>query len=72
MLLALRSAARPSVVLLRHVAELRADAHGELIVANLPLVMDDLRQGAVVSLSPTRLPVHRLPIDAAGPTTTGG
>lgn len=59
MLLALRNAARPSVVLLRHVAELRPNAHGDLIVVNLPLVMDDLRLGAVISLSPTRLSVRR-------------
>lgn len=72
MLLALRNAARPSVVLLRHVAELRAQAHGDLILANLPLVIDDLRQGAIVSLSPTRLAVRRLPMDAASPNDPAG
>jgi predicted nuclease of predicted toxin-antitoxin system len=65
MLLALRSAGRPSVVLLRHVAELRPDAHGDLLVANLPAVIADLEASAVVSLSPTRLSVRRLPLSAA-------
>ena len=42
--LAARRAARPSVVLLRHVAELRPDAHADLLVANLPAVMDELQR----------------------------
>jgi predicted nuclease of predicted toxin-antitoxin system len=62
MLLAARQTATPSVVLMRHVAELRPSAHAALLIANLPLVVDDLEAGAVVSLSPTRLAVRRLPI----------
>ena len=62
MLLAARGAARPSVILLRHMAELRSDVHAELLIANLPTVVDDLRDGAVVSMSPTRLSIRRLPI----------
>lgn len=62
MLLAARGSARPSVVLLRHVAELRADAHAALLIANLPAVLADLERGAVVSLSPTRLAIRILPI----------
>lgn len=57
MLLALRSTARPSVVLLRQIAELRPGAHFDLLVANLPAVAADLDAGAVVSLSPTRLAI---------------
>lgn len=66
MMLASRNSARPSVVLLRRVAELRPDAHAALLVANLPLVAEDLANGAVVSLSPTRLAVRRLPIEGEG------
>ena len=62
MLLAARGSARPSVVLLRHVAELPMHAHAELLIANLPTVVDDLDLGCVVSLSPTRLAIRRLPI----------
>ncbi len=43
-LLAGRRAARPSVVLLRHVAELRPAAHAELLAANLPAVMNELQR----------------------------
>lgn len=61
-LLAARGSTAPSVVLLRHVAELAWREHEALLVANLPSVLADLRAGAVVSLSPTRLAVRRLPI----------
>ena len=62
MLLAARGSAGPSVVLLRQVAERPWPEHGALLVANLPAVLADLQEGAVVSLSPTRLAVRRLPI----------
>lgn len=61
-LLAARGASTPSVVLLRHVAELKREAHAALLIANLPNVLADLDQGAVVSLGPTRLAVRHLPI----------
>lgn len=61
-LLASRRSARPSVILLRQVAELSWKVHVELLIANLPAVVEDLEAGAVVSLSPTRLAVRRLPI----------
>lgn len=62
MMLATRRADRPSVVVLRHVTELPRQRHGELLAANLPLVAEDLRRGAIVSLSPTRLAVRDLPV----------
>lgn len=62
MLLAARGSAGPSVVLLRQVAELAWPEHQRLLVENLPAVLADLDAGAVVSLSPTRLAVRRLPI----------
>ncbi len=61
-LLAARGSSGPSVVLLRHVAELPWREHEALLIANLPVVLADLAEGAVVSLSPTRLAVRRLPI----------
>ncbi len=48
-LLAARGSSAPSVVLLRHVAELPWPAHLALLVNNLPAVADDLASGAVVS-----------------------
>ena len=62
MLLAVHRAVRPSVIHLRHVAELSWQAHVELLLANLSAILGDLEAGAVVSLSPQRLAVRRLPI----------
>lgn len=63
MMLALRRATNPSVVLLRHVNELSPADQGSLLTANLPAVLDDLARGAIVSLSPRRMGVRRLPIE---------
>jgi predicted nuclease of predicted toxin-antitoxin system len=62
MMLALSGAQRPSVVLLRGCNELPQPAIAELLIANLPVVTDDLAAGAIVSLSPTRLAVRSLPV----------
>lgn len=62
MLLALRRATNPSVVHLRHVAELAPKDHLRLLRANLHQIADDLDRGAIASLSPTRLAVRDLPI----------
>lgn len=62
MLLAMRRATSPSVVHLRHVAELGPSTHVALLVANLPKVADDLERGVIVSLSPRRLAVRDLPL----------
>jgi len=62
MLLALRRATSPSVVQLRHVAELAPDAHIELLVENLSTIREDLERGAIASLSPGRLAVRDLPL----------
>lgn len=61
-MLAVRRSTSPSVVLLRHVAELTRDVHAALLLSNLPSVIDDLESGAIVSLSPTRMAVRTLPI----------
>ncbi len=50
-LLVSRRSARPSVILLRHVAELPWPVHSDPLIANLPSVIDELVGGAVVSLS---------------------
>lgn len=64
-MLAIEGAERPSVVQLRDVAELGPTAHLALLVDNLGAVADDIEVGAIVSLSPTRLAVRRLPIRRA-------
>jgi len=62
MMLALRRATTPSVVHLRHINELTWQNQGALLTANLPEVLRDLQEGAIVSLSPTRMAIRRLPI----------
>ncbi len=61
-LVALRRATAPSVLQLRGVAELAPSVHLSLIVSNPANVSVDLVAGAIVSLSPTRLAVRRLPV----------
>lgn len=61
-LLALQRASSPSVILLRDVARLSPEAHAELLVDNLPNLVDALASGAIVSLSPTAIRVRDLPI----------
>jgi hypothetical protein len=62
MLLALRRATSPSIVHMRHVAELAPESRVGLLSANLPQIADDLDRGAIASLSPTRLAVRDQPI----------
>lgn len=61
MLLALRRAFNPSVIHLRRTGELAPEQHAALLIANLAAVAEDLELGSVVSLSPTRLAIRRLP-----------
>ena len=61
-LLALRRAESPSVIHLRHVAELGPDDHAKLLLANLPRITADLERGAIVPMRPTRLAIRDLPI----------
>lgn len=62
MMLALRRATSPSVVHLRHVAELGPEDHAALLVANLPGLMPALGDGAIASLAPNRVRLRDLPI----------
>jgi len=61
-MLASGGASGSSVVHLRGVADLTPAAHERLLVDNLASVAEDLESGAIVSLSPGRLAVRRLPI----------
>jgi hypothetical protein len=62
MLLALRREVSPSVIQLRHVNELEPTEHADLLLAHLPVIIEDLERGVVVSLSPIRLAIRDLPI----------
>lgn len=63
-LLALRRDRRPSVLMLRSSDRLTPDQQGELILATLAKVGDDLDAGAVASVTPERIRVRTLPITA--------
>jgi len=63
MLLAFSRAKSPSVIQLRGVAEMRAEAHIALLVDNVVSVLDELANGAVVTINPDRLRVRGLPIE---------
>jgi predicted nuclease of predicted toxin-antitoxin system len=65
LLAASRGATRPSVVLLRSADRLTPDGQAALLVANLPVVAQDLEAGAIVTIARGRLRIRPLPIVSA-------
>jgi predicted nuclease of predicted toxin-antitoxin system len=61
-LLAASGATSPSMVLVRRVADRRVEDLAALLVANLPVVAQDLSSGCVVVIGEDSLRVRRLPI----------
>lgn len=62
MLLAVRGESRPSVIRLRGQHHLGPAEQVALLLTNLSAMEEDLRAGAVASLSPRHLRVRRLPL----------
>jgi predicted nuclease of predicted toxin-antitoxin system len=63
MLLALRTTHKPSVILLRWPA-LRLPASQLLVIHNnIPIIKNDLEQGAIVVIEPSRIRIRTLPIN---------
>ncbi|MFP5489352.1 MAG: DUF5615 family PIN-like protein [Acidimicrobiia bacterium] len=65
-LLSRRNESRPSVVLLRHQNDLTVDQQIALLRESLPLLVDELEAGAVVTLARGRIRSRRLPF-SSGP-----
>lgn len=60
-LLALQAAAKPSVILFRHMPNRSAASLTGILLANLSKVDDDLAAGAIVVFDARRIRVRRLP-----------
>jgi predicted nuclease of predicted toxin-antitoxin system len=61
-LLAASHEAGPSVVLVRRVADRRAEDLARILLVNLPPLEDDLRQGCIVVIGEDSLRIRPLPI----------
>lgn len=61
-ILALRNVAAPSVILLRWPALRQPQAQVQIILKNLPNLVDDLERGSMVVIEDSRIRVRRLPI----------
>ena len=64
-LLAQRRADKPSVLLLRRISQRRPKAQLELLLANLPALIEPLEVGSIVVVEENRIRVRTLPIHGA-------
>jgi predicted nuclease of predicted toxin-antitoxin system len=65
MLLATRSAQKPSVIQFRGRSSRRPEALAHTILSNLPQLADALESGSIVTFEPSRVRVRALPINVA-------
>ena len=61
-LLAVRSSRQPSVIQFRGEGSRKPDALARILLANLPQLVDSLKNGCIVTFEPARVRVRLLPI----------
>jgi predicted nuclease of predicted toxin-antitoxin system len=65
-LLAARSSQKPSVIQFRGEGSRKPEALARILLANLPLLVDALEGGSIVTFEPSRVRVRVLPIGTRG------
>mgnify|MGYP001321790137 CR=1 FL=1 len=61
-LLAMRAASKPSVILFRHGIDHRPSVQAEILLANLPTLIEAIEVGSLVTIEPTRVRIRPLPL----------
>lgn len=61
-LLAMRAASKPSVILFRHGVDHRPSVQAEILLANLPTLIEAIEVGSLVTIEPTRVRIRPLPL----------
>lgn len=61
-ILAMRQASHPSVILLRRVSQRSPQVQVRLLIANLPVMLDDLDAGSMIVIETSRIRSRRLPL----------